>query len=86
MINTLAKPTLNPECDMNSKSVIATSGKNLKTPAQLAGKQADLEPGSEETSLESLAAHDLRRESGHTRKNDRHPAGANRRVRQSCPV
>ena len=71
---------------MNSKSAIATSGKNLKTTVQTSEKQAGREPDSEETSLESLAAHDLRRESGHTRKNDRHPVGAHRRVRQAGSV
>jgi hypothetical protein len=65
-----AKPTIDHERDINSKSVVVTSGKNLETPLQPSGKQTALEPRSEETRLESLAAHDLCRESGHTRNND----------------
>jgi hypothetical protein len=68
---------------MNSKSAAATSGKNLKIPVAPPGKPAELKPDSEETCLESLAAHDLRRDSGHTRKTERHPTVAHRRERQA---
>ena len=61
---------------MNSKASIVITGNKVKIVLQPPGAQAEPEPGSEETCMESLAAHDLGRESGHTRKNERHPSGA----------
>ena len=63
---------------MKSPNITPKEAARSKTVSQPPMPGLEIEPQSEEECLESAEAHDLRRESGHSRKNERHmPEKAN---------